>query len=399
MVIPSDWELVHIGDISEVKTGPFGSALHASDYVNVGTPIVTVEHLGEFGLEGSSAPLVGSRDASRLSSYILRKGDIVFSRVGSIGRFGYVEEQESGWLFSGRLLRLRLRRGNARFLYYQMCSKPFINQIFEVAVGQTMPSLNTVLVANLKVCLPPVNEQAAIAETLCAADAAIVSLEALITKKRAIRDSVLYELIVNQGGLREISFSKDVSLKARIGWQGLTTAEYQVTGDCFLVTGTDLNGGAVDWGTCWQVAQSRYDQDPHIQLRNGDVLVTKDGTIGKVGFVADLPGKATLNSGVFVIRPTSNELLPEYLRYVMFSPLFDRFLNRLTAGSTILHLYQKDFVNFSFRVPVLEQQARTSTILKDLDDELVALSAEKVKLEMIKQGMMQNLLTGKVRLV
>jgi type I restriction enzyme S subunit len=127
--------------------------------------------------------------------------------------------------------------------------------------------------------------------------------------------------------------------------------------------------------------------------------VTKDGTIGKVGFVADLPGKATLNSGVFVIRPTSKGLLPEYLRYVMFSPLFERFLNRLTAGSTILHLYQKDFVNFSFCVPTIDQQELASRTLEDLDAELKVLSAQKSKLQMVKQGMMQDLLTGKVRLV
>ncbi len=284
-----------------------------------------------------------------------------------------------------------------KFVFYML--KTLKPAMLQKSSGSTFLELGKTDLANIRVTMPGLAEQKVIAEALSDMDLAIESHEALITKKRAIRDSVLYELIVNHDGIKEISFSEDVSLKARIGWQGLTTAEYQVTGDCLLVTGTDLNGGAVDWGTCWQVAQSRYDQDPHIQLRNGDVLVTKDGTIGKVGFVADLPGKATLNSGVFVIRPTSNELLPEYLRYVMFSPLFHRFLNRLTAGSTILHLYQKDFVNFSFRVPVLEQQARTSTILKDLDDELAALSAEKVKLEMIKQGMMQDLLTGKVRLV
>lgn len=283
-----------------------------------------------------------------------------------------------------------------KFVFYML--KTLKPAMLQKSSGSTFLELGKTDLANIRVTMPELNEQKVIAEALSDADLAIESHDALITKKRAIRDSVLYELIVNHGGETEISFSKDVSLKARIGWQGLTTAEYQVTGDCLLVTGTDLNGGAVDWGTCWQVAQSRYDQDPQIQLRNGDVLVTKDGTIGKVGFVADLPGKATLNSGVFVIRPTSNELLPEYLRYVMFSPLFDRFLNRLTAGSTILHLYQKDFVNFSFCVPDLEQQAHASTILKDLDEELAALSAKKEKLEMIKQGMMQDLLTGKVRL-
>jgi type I restriction enzyme S subunit len=210
---------------------------------------------------------------------------------------------------------------------------------------------------------------------------------------------MLFDLVVSSEHKNSVSFKSDVSLKARIGWQGLTTGEYEVSSDCYLVTGTDLNGGAVNWESCWQVAQKRYDQDPNIQLRNNDVLVTKDGTIGKVGFVADLSGKATLNSGVFVIRPTTKNLIPEYLRYVMFSPLFRRFLDRLAAGSTISHLYQKDFVNFAFAVPAVDEQVVVSKMLDDVDSEIRTLIEQSAKLRMVKEGMMQDLLTGKVRLV
>ena len=242
-------------------------------------------------------------------------------------------------------------------------------------------------------------EQEAIAEALSDADAAIESLDALIVKKRDIRDAMLFDLVVSSEHKNSVSFKSDVSLKARIGWQGLTTGEYEVSSDCYLVTGTDLNGGAVNWASCWQVAQKRYDQDPNIQLKNNDVLVTKDGTIGKVGFVADLSAKATLNSGVFVIRPTTNHLVPEYLRYVMFSSLFRRFLDRLAAGSTISHLYQKDFVNFAFAVPAVDEQVVVSKMLDDVDSEIRRLIEQSTKLKMVKEGMMQDLLTGKVRLV
>jgi type I restriction enzyme S subunit len=254
-------------------------------------------------------------------------------------------------------------------------------------------------VASIVLTLPPLKEQEAIAEALSDADAAIESLDALIAKKRDIRDAMLFDLVVSSEHKNSVSFKSDVSLKARIGWQGLTTGEYEVSSDCYLVTGTDLNGGAVNWESCWQVAQKRYDQDPNIQLRNNDVLVTKDGTIGKVGFVADLSGKATLNSGVFVIRPTTKNLIPEYLRYVMCSPLFRRFLDRLAAGSTISHLYQKDFVNFAFAVPAVDEQVVVSKMLDDVDSEIRTLIEQSAKLRMVKEGMMQDLLTGKVRLV
>ncbi|MCX9565340.1 restriction endonuclease subunit S, partial [Vibrio cholerae] len=150
-----------------------------------------------------------------------------------------------------------------------------------------------------------------------------------------------------------ISIGRDTVLKARIGWQALTTKEYQTTGDIYLVTGTDFDSGAVKWERCFYVSEWRYKQDQNIQLRNDDVLITKDGTIGKVGYVTALSRPATLNSGVFVVRPKNNNLMQRFLFYVLTSRVFDDFINRITAGSTITHLYQKDFVNFEFSAPCI----------------------------------------------
>lgn len=109
--IPEDWEVITIGEISDVKTGPFGSALHSDDYVLNGVPIITVEHIGNIDIDISNGvPKVGKRDYHRLNSYVLKKNDLVFSRVGSVDRCSHVSEDEDGWLFSGRLLRVRLKQ-------------------------------------------------------------------------------------------------------------------------------------------------------------------------------------------------------------------------------------------------------------------------------------------------
>src|SRR5437868_301097 len=96
----AEWREITLGDIADIKTGPFGSTLHQSDYVDVGTPIVTVEHLSDEGLAHANLPLVSDDDKKRLSSYALRPGDIVFSRVGSVDRSSLVKNGEDGWLFS-----------------------------------------------------------------------------------------------------------------------------------------------------------------------------------------------------------------------------------------------------------------------------------------------------------
>ncbi len=188
-------------------------------------------------------------------------------------------------------------------------------------------------------------------------------------------------------------------MKARIGWQGLTTEEYLCTGDYFLITGTDFSDGKIKWENCFYVDEKRYSQDKNIQLRNGDVLITKDGTIGKVAYIDYLPGPATLNSGIFLIRPKSDAYLTLYLYFVLQSSYFSDFLRKLQAGSTIAHLYQKDFIGFQFPVPKnLEEQKAIAQVLSDMDAEIEALEKKRDKYKAIKQGMMQELLTGKTRL-
>lgn len=189
------------------------------------------------------------------------------------------------------------------------------------------------------------------------------------------------------------------SIKARIGWQGLTTKEYLNSGDYYLITGTDFLDGRIDWKYCHYVTKDRFDQDPHIKIQKGDVLVSKDGTIGKVAYLDEIPGPGTLNSGVFVIRSKDKQVSQRYLAKVFVSKYFDDFIDSIVAGSTIVHLYQKDIVNFSFWVPpTIEEQDRIADVLESIDNLVVRLDEAIAKKRQIKEGLMQQLLTGKTRL-
>lgn len=194
------------------------------------------------------------------------------------------------------------------------------------------------------------------------------------------------------------SIGKDCSVKARIGWQGLTTSEYLQTGHYGLITSTDLIEGKVNWDTCVFVSEERYKQDTNIIVKNGDVLVSKDETIGKVAVVSNLQYPTTLNSGVFVIRTKNEKITQEGLGLVFISPYFKDFIKRLTAGSTIVHLYQKDIVNFTFPIPTLPEQHHIASALTSIDNLISSLGKLIEKKKNIKQGAMQQLLTGKIRL-
>lgn len=158
-------------DIADVQTGPFGSQLHKEDYVMEGTPIVTVEHLGNRVFTEQNLPMVSDKDRDRLSKYVLKEGDTVFSRVGSVDRCSYVDALHSGWMFSGRCLRVRPNDlVNPEYLYYFFTTEDTKQLIRNIAVGATMPSINTKILSEVDVPLPDLLIQKRIASVLSAID-------------------------------------------------------------------------------------------------------------------------------------------------------------------------------------------------------------------------------------
>lgn len=183
--------------------------------------------------------------------------------------------------------------------------------------------------------------------------------------------------------VKKIKYSTYV--KGRVGWHGLTSNDFTEEGP-FLVTGTDFMKGRVNWQTCYHISEENYNRDPYIKLRENDLLITKDGTIGKVAIVKNLKEKATLNSGIFVTRPLANSYLTSFLYWVLNSPVFDRFIDYNKIGSTIQHLYQDTFEEFSFPVPSEEEQKIIATYLDRKTIQIDSLIVKKQRLiELLKE--------------
>ena len=215
------WTEKQLGAIGAIKTGPFGSLLHEKDYVDKGTPIITVEHLGELGIKHRNLPLVSEKDKERLKGYILKVDDIVFSRVGSVDRNSIIKPEEDGWLFSGRLLRIRTesRHAHAKFLSFSFQQVHTKYKIRSVAVGQTMPSLNTNIIRFFCVFFPSsILEQQKIASFLSSVDTKIEQLG----KKKALLEQY-------KKGMMQKLFSQEIRFKDQQGndfsdWEGNTLA-------------------------------------------------------------------------------------------------------------------------------------------------------------------------------
>jgi type I restriction enzyme S subunit len=399
-VIPEDWEVKAIGEIADVKTGPFGSTLHERDYVADGTPIITVEHLGELGVEHFNLPMVSNTDRNRLRSYSLKTGDLVFSRVGSIDRNALIRKTEDGWLFSGRLLRVRVKRASIitpEYLTYHFHSEPFKQRVREIAVGQTMPSLNTQLLKSVVTIVPTESEQRAISTVLSDTDALIESLDRLIAKKQDVKQATMQQLLT--GKTRLPGFSGEWEVK-RLGEvfaisAGSSKSAYiSAEGDYWI-----CDMGSVS--TEGQLIVSKRTSYRGDFLLAGDLIMPKDDIgggkiIGKVGHI-DQDDTYILGDHVYCLRAREGD--SRFLTYRINSYETNSALRKKVIGSAQLGLGRKSVEEQEILFPSPTEQTAIATILSDLDAEIAALEARRDKTRALKQGMMQELLTGKTRLV
>lgn len=184
-------------------------------------------------------------------------------------------------------------------------------------------------------------------------------------------------------------------LKGRIGWQGLTSDEYTDVGP-FLITGVDFSNGGINWENCVHITEERWAEAPEIHIKNGDLLITKDGTIGKVAIVENLQGKASLNSGVLLIK-TSNDYNKKFLYWALLSEEFWTWFRLKNAGnSTIVHLYQNDFAEFSYTFPDATEQQAIADFLDKECAQIDSIAADLEKQIALLQQYKKSLITETV---
>lgn len=426
-----DAEQVRLGEIADIQTGPFGSQLHADDYQNEGTPIITVEHLGDNEVLHSNLPLVGEPDRKRLAKYSLKKGDIVFSRVGVIDRRAYVSSLEDGWLFSGRLLRVRAipNCADPRFLSHKLGQDGTVRWIRDHAVGSTMPCLNTSIVQAVPLDLLPLPEQRQIAEILDTVDEAIRKTEEIIVKLKQVKQGLLHDLLTRgideNGELRdperhpeqfkdsplgripkewEATLLEDSLISAVDGPFGsnLKTEHYVEAPGVRVVRLQNLGVGEfLDHERSW-VSERHAARLGRHEVRAGDLLVACLGDPTHP-FARSCPYPPEFSPGIvkadcFRLRP-NERAVASFLSHVLNTPRWRKGLAGLVHRSGV----SRDRINLGKLkrlliplAPVHEQEALSkilerTQLLRDCNE------ADAAKLRLLKQGLMEDLLTGRVR--
>lgn len=373
-LVPEDWEVVRLGDVSNIYRG--GSPRPIEAYL---TPLTTGINWIKIGDVAQGAKYINHteeriKESGISSSRRVYKGDFLLSNSMSFGR-PYILNV-NGCIHDGWLVIQNYDNSFIRdFLYYSLSSEGTLSQYRKMAAGSSVQNLNKDKVAEVKLILPPLPEQRKIAEALGDLDTLIAELEKLIAKKRLIKQGAMQQLLTGRTRLKGFNES----------WKTLKLS------DCLTIgNGRDyshLSFGSVPvFGTggimCY-VNESLY---------NGEtVCIGRKGTIDHPLYHK---GKIWTVDTLFYTHSFIN-CQPKYI-YYLFLTIDWYALNEATG---VPSLQKTNIYNLEVSIPSLQEQHAIASILTDMDNEITELEKKKSKYEKLKQGMMQQLLTGLIRLV
>ena len=335
-------------ELADIQTGPFGSQLHKEDYVADGTPIVTVEHLGNKMFSEQNLPRVSNTDKNRLKKYVLKQGDIVFSRVGSVDRCSYVDQKHDGWMFSGRCLRVRpTSEIDSEYLYYYFCLEETKQFVRNIAVGATMPSINTKLLGEVVVTFPELEQQKRISGILSAIDSKI-EVNQKINDNLEQQAAALFSSLYNRSNT-EVRYTDLIQILG--GGTPKTGETAYWNGNIAFFTPKDV-------GTPYTFITEKTITEEGLSHCNSrlypvnTVFVTARGTVGKVG-LSGVPMAMNQSCYALVGKETHQLLVYFYtlkvvdkLKHKASGAVFDAITTRDFESEQIMKLSDEDAKSF-----------------------------------------------------
>lgn len=405
------WEQRKLKDTGTYFTdGNYGEAYpKPSDMTDCesGVPFLTGRNLKNGQLDLTGATYITLEKHMKLTSGHLLEDDIVIAVRGSLGSLGYVNKRNSGWNINSQLAILRTNKSILIGKYFIQFLLSYAGQkeLLSKQTGSALKQLSIGAVKDVSIPLTSIQEQDKIGTYFEQLDSLITLHQRKYDKLVNVKKSMLDKMLPRDGkNVPEIRFagfteawkqrklSEIATMHARIGWQNLRTSEFLDTGNYMLITGTDFDDGSINYSTCHFVNKERYEQDKHIQIKNGSILITKDGTLGKVAYVQGLSMPATLNAGIFHIEiKDEQEIDNKYLFQYLKAPFLMDYVGKKATGGTIKHLNQNILVDFPVLMPSKLEQAKIARYFSSLDQLITLHQREVEKLINIKKSSLEKM--------
>lgn len=395
-VIPTDWEVRRLGDCANFRTGPFGTALHKSDYTQDGVPVINPMHLVDGQIEPTRTMTITEQAARNLSEFRLKPGEIVMGRRGDMGRCAVVQQHQSGWLCGTGSVVIRPQNADARFLQRVLSSPRAVADIQDASVGTTMVNLNHGTLNGLRLPFPLLPEQRAIADALSDVDGLLGALDRLIAKKRDLKQAAMQQLLTGQTRLPGFTGEWEErpvgSVCKLINGRGFKPHEWKSTG-LPIIRIQNLNGSED-----FNYFEGQYASK--LEVEDGQLLFAWSGSRGtSFGPHIWRGSLGLLNYHTWKVVVDDRVISKDFFLHALKN--LTKFIeDRAHGASALVHTQKWEMEGFTLPVPpTFEEQIAIAEVLSDLDAELAALEQRREKTRALKQGMMQELLTGRTRLV
>jgi type I restriction enzyme S subunit len=392
--VAKEWKECELGDVAEVQTGPFGSQLKNEQYITGGTPVVTVEHINNFRIIDFDYPSVTKEDKDRLSKYLLKTGDIIFTRVGSVDLSAYVKPHQGGWMFSSRMLRVRPKQDvDSRFLSYFFQQNRFREYILNISVGATMPSINTEILNGVPISYPPLSEQRAIASVLSSLDDKIDLLHRQNKTLEAMAETLFRQWFVEEAdeGWEEDSLLKLIRLVGG-GTPKTSITEYW-DGDIPWLAGGDIAANHRSFVNYAEkrITEAGLNKSSAKLLPKYATVISARGTVGKYCLLAEPMAFSQSNYGIlpniddcfFFTYLLINHVVEE-LQSSAYGSVFDTITTATFKENEILIPTEKEIIQFEKSISPYFQK--------------MFINKDQIRtLEKLRDTLLPKLMSGEVR--
>ncbi|MFS9232510.1 restriction endonuclease subunit S [Streptococcus parasanguinis] len=312
------------------------------------------------------------------------------------GDVGYAVARHENFTPIVRLLTLQSENIDVDYLENQINSMRILNE------STGVPQLTAPQLGNYKVYHPEIEEQSAIGSLFRTLDDLLASYKDNLANYQFLKATMLSKMLPKagqtvpeirlegfEGEWENIRLGDCAIIKGRLGWKSLKQEEYTEVGPS-MIAGKHIKNGVIDWGEVDHIPQWRYDESPDIMLEEGDIIFSKDGSLGNPALVSNLKGEATINSTMMLVR-LDKEVSSQFFYHILTSSVFQKLIYLKVSGSSIPHLFQADMQDFKFYAPSIEEQQAIGSYFSNIDN-LIASHQEKIsQLETLKKKLLQDM--------
>jgi type I restriction enzyme S subunit len=385
-----EWKEVELSAIADVQTGPFGSQLHASDYVPVGVPVIMPNNIGQrLTLNEANMNYITEADATRLARYKVRENDIVFSRRGDVDKCILIDARKAGWFCGTGCLFARLNSKviDPTFVAYQFDSPELKNWLRTNAVGTTMPNLNSKILERAPVALPDLPEQRAIASVLSSLDAKIDLLHRQNKTLEGMAEALFRQWFVEEAEENAAEGTlADVAVNIR---DGVPVNAFNVDDRYVALEHIDRRRIALlQYGSSADVASNKY------RFQANDILFGKLRPYFHKVCLTSFAG--ICSTDILVIRPKRPELL-YYCLFAFFQDEVVEYANAGSGGTRMPRTSWSDLSKYPIALPGKERLEAFNKVVKPMIEKLQANIPQIQSLTALRDTLLPKLMSGEVR--